>query len=48
MVALNKALVAAVQKHLVPQFALQTEYKPWWWPSRLAVSLPTGASTTAK
>jgi hypothetical protein len=32
MVALNKALVAVFQKHLVPQFALQTEYKPWWWP----------------
>lgn len=32
MIALNNALVKAVQKHLVPQFPLQTEYKPWWWP----------------
>lgn len=32
VVALNNALVAAVQKHLVPQFALQMEYEPWWWP----------------
>jgi hypothetical protein len=32
MVALNNALVAVFQKHLVPQFALQAEYKPWWWP----------------
>ncbi len=32
MIGLNKDLVAAIQKHLVPQFALETEYKPWWWP----------------
>lgn len=32
MITLNNALVGAVQKHLVPQFPLQTEYKPWWWP----------------
>jgi hypothetical protein len=32
VIALNKALVAAFQRHLIPQFALQTEYTPWWWP----------------
>lgn len=32
MTTLNDALVEAVQKHLVPQFALQADYKPWWWP----------------
>jgi hypothetical protein len=33
MAPLNSNLVAAFQKHLVPAFASQTEYEPWWWPA---------------
>ena len=32
MITVNNALISALQRHLVPQFAVQTEYKPWWWP----------------
>jgi len=38
MAALNSDLVAAFQKHLVPAFASQTEYQPWWWPTSLGRS----------
>jgi hypothetical protein len=33
MAALNNDLVATFQKHLVPAFASQMEYQPWWWPT---------------